>query len=51
MDSLEERVKGFFKKCGSTPNLKQEWKDEQFGKVKEVEIIYCGSSIKYVLQM
>ncbi len=48
MDSLEEKVKTFFTKCKSTPSLKQEWKDEQFNKIKEVsttfqtEMIYDG---------
>ena len=39
MDSIEDRVKGFFKKCGTTNNLKQEWKDEQMEKLKQVSTI------------
>ena len=35
MDSLDERLKNFFKKCGTTPNLKQAWKDDTFNKIKE----------------
>lgn len=33
MDSLEERVKQFFKKC-STKEIKPDWKDEQFSSLK-----------------
>ncbi len=36
MDSIDDRVKAFFKKCQGCQNLKQEWKDEQFQKLKEV---------------
>jgi hypothetical protein len=36
MDSLDEKVKIFFRKCGITPNLKQEWRDEQMTKIKQV---------------
>ncbi|XP_046339494.1 inhibitor of growth protein 3-like isoform X2 [Haliotis cracherodii] len=34
LDSLEERVKTFFTKC-VTPNVKPEWKEEQFQKIKQ----------------
>ncbi|XP_052086724.1 inhibitor of growth protein 3-like isoform X1 [Mytilus californianus] len=34
LDELDERVKSFFKKC-TQPNAKQEWKDEQFEKIKK----------------
>lgn len=36
LDSLEERVKTFFTKC-VTPNVKPEWKEEQFQKIKQVQ--------------
>ena len=36
MDSVDERVKMFFRKCQTGQNLKQEFKDEQFKKLKEV---------------
>ncbi len=36
MDSMDERVKAFFKKCQTGVNIKQELKDEQFKKLKEV---------------
>ena len=36
MDSLDEKVKMFIKKCGITPNLKPEWRDEQMAKIKQV---------------
>ena len=37
MDSLEEQVKTFFGKCGtSSSSPKQEWKDEQFDNIKKV---------------
>jgi len=39
MDSLDEKLKNFFKKCATTPNLKAEWKDEQMAKIKQVYII------------
>ncbi|KAK2187789.1 hypothetical protein NP493_154g03011 [Ridgeia piscesae] len=36
MDSLEEQVKTFFGKCGTSSNTpKQEWKDEQFDNIKK----------------
>lgn len=35
MDSLDEKLKNFFKKCATTPNLKAEWKDEQMAKIKQ----------------
>ena len=38
MDSVDERVKTFFKKCQTGQNLKQEFKDEQFKKLKEVNL-------------
>ncbi|XP_013400628.1 inhibitor of growth protein 3 [Lingula anatina] len=34
MDSLDDRTKTFFKKC-QQPNVKQDWKDEQFDKIKQ----------------
>ncbi|KAK7102868.1 inhibitor of growth protein 3-like [Littorina saxatilis] len=34
LDSLDEQVKSFFKKC-TQPNVKPEWKDEQFKKIKD----------------
>lgn len=34
MDSLDEKLKNFFKKCATT-NLKAEWKDEQMAKIKQ----------------
>ncbi|GFO43959.1 inhibitor of growth protein [Plakobranchus ocellatus] len=34
LDSLEENVKSFFKKC-QQPNCKKEWREEQFKKIKE----------------
>ena len=40
MDSLDDKLKGFFKKCAITPTLKPEWRDEQMGKIKQV----CKSS-------
>jgi len=40
MDSLDEKLKGFFKKCAVTPNLKPEVRDEQMGKIKQVRIIF-----------
>ena len=39
MDSLDEKLKTFFKKCATTPNLKAEWRDEQMAKIKQVEIV------------
>ena len=36
MDSLDDRVKNFFRKCGSSTNSKQENKDEQFQEIKQV---------------
>ena len=36
MDSLEDRVRKFFEKCGTNSAIKQEWKDEHFKKLKEV---------------
>ena len=38
-DSLDEKLKNFFKKCATTPNLKSEWKDEQMAKLKQVNAI------------
>jgi hypothetical protein len=35
MDSIEDKVKKFFEKCQNTA-IKQDWKDEQFKKIKEV---------------
>lgn len=35
LDELDDRVKNFFRKC-SQSNAKQEWKDEQFEKIKKV---------------
>jgi hypothetical protein len=35
LDNLDERVKNFFKKC-TQPNMKVEWKDEQFKLIKQV---------------
>lgn len=34
LDELDDRVKNFFRKC-SQSNAKQEWKDEQFEKIKK----------------
>ncbi|KAL3851867.1 hypothetical protein ACJMK2_015568 [Sinanodonta woodiana] len=34
LDSLTERVTTFFKKC-LTPNVKSDWKDEQYEKIKQ----------------
>ncbi|XP_048740342.1 inhibitor of growth protein 3-like isoform X2 [Ostrea edulis] len=34
LDNLDERVKNFFKKC-TQPNMKMEWKDEQFKLIKQ----------------
>lgn len=34
LDNLDERVTMFFKKCDQ-PNVKSDWKDEQFGKIKK----------------
>ncbi|XP_052778965.1 inhibitor of growth protein 3-like [Mya arenaria] len=34
LDGLDERVTSFFKKC-TQPNLKLDWRDEQFGKIKK----------------
>ncbi|XP_041350155.1 inhibitor of growth protein 3-like [Gigantopelta aegis] len=34
LDSLEERVKNFFKKC-ILPNVKSDWKDDTFHKIKQ----------------
>ncbi|KAK3768346.1 hypothetical protein RRG08_031136 [Elysia crispata] len=34
LDTLEENVKAFFKKC-QQPNCKKEWREEQFKKIKE----------------
>ena len=45
MDSLDEKLKNFFKKCATTPNLKAEWKDEQMAKIKQVNIL----SINYII--
>ena len=36
MDSLDDKVKVFFKKSSVPGAVKQEWKDEQFNKIKEV---------------
>ena len=36
MDNLDEKVKAFFRKCGTVPNLKQDWKDEQMAKILQV---------------
>lgn len=48
LDSLEEQVKVFFKKCAQ-PNVKQEWKDEQFKKIHEVSFkVGCK---KYILDI
>jgi len=44
MDSLDEKLKNFFKKCAATPNLKADWKDEQMAKIKQV----CILSIIYL---
>ena len=49
MDSLEDRVKGFFKKCGSTNNLKQEWKEEQMEKLKQVSSFFCITDIIWLM--
>ena len=35
LDGLDERVTSFFKKC-TQPNVKTDWKEEQFGKIKKV---------------
>lgn len=35
LDSLDEQVKVFFKKC-LQPNVKPEWKEEQYKKILEV---------------
>jgi len=42
MDSLDEKLKNFFKKCATTPNLKPEWKDEQMAKIKQVFVFTIG---------
>nr|XP_022301802.1 inhibitor of growth protein 3-like isoform X1 [Crassostrea virginica] len=34
LDNLDERVKNFFKKC-IQPNMKGEWKDEQYKQIKQ----------------
>nr|AGZ94896.1 inhibitor of growth protein 3 [Ruditapes philippinarum] len=34
LDGLDERVTSFFKKC-TQPNVKTDWKEEQFGKIKK----------------
>ncbi|KAK7499909.1 hypothetical protein BaRGS_00008757 [Batillaria attramentaria] len=34
LDSLDEQVKAFFKKC-QQPNIKPEWKEEQYKKIQE----------------
>ncbi|KAL8566258.1 hypothetical protein ACOMHN_046759 [Nucella lapillus] len=34
LDSLDEQMKAFFKKC-TQPNVKPEWKEEQFNKIKD----------------
>ena len=39
LDSLEERVKTFFIKC-LQPNVKTEWREEQFQKIKQVSTIH-----------
>ena len=36
LDTLDERLNSFFKKC-IQPNVKTEWKDEQFAKIKQVK--------------
>ena len=36
LDTLDERLNSFFKKC-IQPNVKTEWKDEQFAKIKQVQ--------------
>ena len=41
LDNLDERVKTFFKKC-TQPNMKQEWKDEQFKGIKQVRYTVNG---------
>lgn len=33
-DSLESQVEGFFKKCSTIPNLKQDWKEEQMAEIR-----------------
>ena len=45
MDSLDERVKTFFKKC-STPATKQENADEHFSKIKTVSLL-ANKSVSY----
>ena len=35
LDTLDERLTSFFKKC-IQPNVKSEWKEEQFDKIKQV---------------
>ncbi|XP_052278738.1 inhibitor of growth protein 3-like [Dreissena polymorpha] len=34
LDGLDERVSSFFKKCNQ-PNVKSDWREEQFGKIKK----------------
>jgi hypothetical protein len=41
LDSLDERVKAFFKKCAQ-PNLKQETKEEEYKKIQEVSFVLFG---------
>ena len=36
LDTLDERLNSFFKKCVQ-PNVKTEWKEEQFEKIKQVK--------------
>ena len=36
MDSMEDRVKHFFKKCQPVHDPKQEWKDDQYKQIKNV---------------
>ena len=43
LDSLDEQVKAFFKKCAQ-PNVKPEWKDEQFKKIQDVSALNVNYS-------
>ena len=47
LDSNDEKVKIFFKKCQAGQNLKQEFKDEQFKKLKEVRMSCFLSFIRF----
>ena len=38
LDGLDERVTSFFRKC-TQPNIKSDWRDEQFGKIKKVHCV------------